>query len=259
MDIRSHNSRAWDGWVEKHSEYTLPVGHERIAAARRGEWYIRLTPTKPVPHNWMPNLAGKDILCLASGGGQQGPVLAAAGAVVTVLDNSPRQLGQDRYVAAREGLSLRTVEGDMRELSMFSDESVDYIVHPVSNTFVPDVRPVWTEAYRVLRPGGVMVAGFGNPAAYLFDYSEVERTGRLEVKFVLPYSDIDVLSPEQKARFEAEAIPYEFSHTLEELIGGQIDAGFALVGFYEDYEKDTDPNPLKQFMPLYMATCSRKG
>jgi ubiquinone/menaquinone biosynthesis C-methylase UbiE len=259
MDIRSHNRRAWDGWVDKHSEYTIPVGHEQITAARRGDWYIRLTPTKPVPHKWMPNLAGAHVLCLASGGGQQGPVLAAAGAIVTVLDNSPRQLEQDRYVAEREGLSVRTVEGDMRDLSMFSDVSFDYVVHPVSNTFVPDVRPVWSESYRVLRKGGVLVAGFGNPAAYLFDYGETERTGKLEVKFVLPYSDVDVLSREQKARYEAEAIPYEFSHTLEQLIGGQLDAGFALIGFYEDYERETDANPLKKYMPLYIATCSRKG
>ena len=92
-------------------------------------------------------------MCLASGGGQQGPILAAAGADVTVFDNSPRQLEQDRYVADRDGLHLQTVEGDMRDLSCFPDESFDLIVHPVSNVFVPDVKPVWREAYRVLKPG----------------------------------------------------------------------------------------------------------
>jgi 2-polyprenyl-3-methyl-5-hydroxy-6-metoxy-1,4-benzoquinol methylase len=70
------------------------------------------------------------VLCLASGGGQQGPILAAAGARVTVFDNSPQQLAQDRFVARREGLTLETVEGDMRDLSVFADVSFDLIVHP---------------------------------------------------------------------------------------------------------------------------------
>lgn len=258
MDIREHNRRAWDRQVEKSGQYTIPVGSETIAAARCGEWIIYLTPTKPVPRDWLPGLAGKKMLCLASGGGQQGPILSAAGALVTVLDNSPKQLEQDRIVAGREGLSIVTVEGDMRDLSTFRDGSFDYIVHPVSNTFIPDVRPVWREAFRVLRSGGILIAGFSNPAVYLFDYTEVERTGKLVVRFVLPYSDIDNLSAEEKARYEAERIAFEFSHTLEDQIGGQLEAGFVLTGFYEDYEKETDNNPLREFMPTYIVTRAVK-
>ncbi len=104
-----------------------------------------------------------DILCLASGGGQQAPILAAAGANVTVFDNSPAQLRQDALVAQREGLPLRTVQGDMRDLSAFGDDSFDLIFHPVSNIFVPEVRPVWRECYRVVRPGGVLLMGTLNP------------------------------------------------------------------------------------------------
>src|SRR5690606_18814003 len=136
-------------------------------AARKGEWSIVLTPTVPVPHAWFPPLAGAAVLCLASGGGQQGPILAAAGARVTVFDNSPQQLAQDRYVARRDNLDLTTVEGDMRDLSAFASDTFDLIVHPVSNVFVPDVRPVWREAFRVLRPGGAMLAGFCNPVLYI--------------------------------------------------------------------------------------------
>ena len=78
-----------------------------------------LTNTKPVPRPWFSDLEGIDVLCLASGGGQQAPIFAAAGANVTVLDNSPRQLAQDRFVAERDSLDLKTVEGDMADLSMF--------------------------------------------------------------------------------------------------------------------------------------------
>lgn len=55
--------------------------------------------TKSIPKNWFPTLEGLKILCLASGGGQQGPILAAAGADVTVVDISQKQLEQDIYVA----------------------------------------------------------------------------------------------------------------------------------------------------------------
>ena len=109
---------AWDKAVERASQWTHAGRRPRRSPRHaRGEWSIVLTPTVPVPRAWFPPLAGADVLCLASGGGQQGPILAAAGAHVTVFDNSPQQLAQDRYVARREGLDLATVEGDMRDLS----------------------------------------------------------------------------------------------------------------------------------------------
>jgi ubiquinone/menaquinone biosynthesis C-methylase UbiE len=152
MDVRSYNREAWNREVEKGNKWTIPVSSEAISAARKGQWEIVLTPTKPVPREWFPYLTNLDLLCLASGGGQQGPILAAAGARVTVLDNSPKQLDQDRKVSERENFDIETIEGDMADLSIFKDESFDLIIHPVSNIFVENIRPVWSEAYRVLRP-----------------------------------------------------------------------------------------------------------
>src|SRR5262249_2109595 len=117
MDILSYNRHAWDRKVAEGDRWTIPVGPEVIAAARRGAWQVVLTPTRPVPREWFPALASLEVLCLASGGGQQSPVLAAAGASVTVLDNSPMQLAQDRLVADRDGLTIQTVQGDMADLS----------------------------------------------------------------------------------------------------------------------------------------------
>jgi ubiquinone/menaquinone biosynthesis C-methylase UbiE len=258
MDIREHNRLAWDKQVEKGNPWTVPVSPEEIAAARQGQWRILLTPTRPLPHDWLGDLTGKQVLCLASGGGQQGPVLAAAGARVTVLDNSPKQLEQDRRVAQREGLALETVEGDMADLNMFADQRFDIIVHPVSNVFAPDVMPVWREAFRVLRRGGILVAGFDNPVVHVFDEKLVEQTGRLEVKYALPYSSVEHLSPEEIQRYREEGIPFEFSHTLEDQIGGQIAAGFVIAGFFEDNDEESDPNPLKKYMPAFIATRAVK-
>ncbi len=235
MDVRSHNRAAWDKAVEEKSPWSIPVTPEVTAAARLGEWHIILTPTIPVPRAWFPvDLHGVDVLCLASGGGQQGPVLAAAGATVTVFDNSPRQLAQDRYVAGRDGLAIRTVEGDMRDLSVFADASFDLIVHPVSNLFVPEVRPVWQEASRVLRPGGSILAGFLNPVTYIFDIRKADEEGVLEVKYAIPFSDLTSTSDEERQRLIDEGSPMEFGHSLDDQIGGQIDAGLVIAGFYED-------------------------
>ena len=57
-------------------------------------------------------------------------------------------------MAEREALTLQTVEGDAADLYMFADESFDLVFNPCSTVFMPDVRAVWMEAYRVLRHGG---------------------------------------------------------------------------------------------------------
>jgi SAM-dependent methyltransferase len=253
-DILNYNRKTWDAAVEYGSVWTIPVSESVIAAVRRGAWDIVLTPTRVVPHTWFPPLAGCRLLCLASGGGQQGPVLAAAGATVTVFDNSPKQLARDAQVAAREGISLTTVQGDMADLGAFADDTFDLIVHPCSNLFVPDLRPVWRDAWRVLRPGGYLLAGFANPDKYIFDQFKADE-GVLEVRHVLPYSDVKSLTASERQQLVEDEQPLEWSHTLEDQIGGQIEAGFAIVGFYEDRWPG---NAIDEYMATYFATRAKK-
>lgn len=256
-DIRAYNREAWNRAVSQGNIWTLPVSPEAIAQARQGEWRILLTETKATPRHWFPaDLTGVDVLCLASGGGQQGPILAAAGANVTVFDNSPAQLAQDRLVAEREGLAIVTIEGDMRDLSALADASFDLIFHPVSNVFIPDVLPVWREAYRVLRPGGILLAGFMNPLIYLFDRTLAEEQNMLQVRYSLPYSDLTSLSEEDRLRLNGPDAPYEFGHSLTDQIGGQLAAGFVLTDFYEDIQPH---DVIAQFAPSYVATRAVKG
>ena len=220
-----------------------------MAAARKGRWEVVLTPQRPVPREWFGEIGGARLLCLASGGGQQGPVLAAAGARVTVFDNSPAQLGQDRTVAERDGLSIDTVEGDMCDLSAFDDGAFDLIFHPCSNLFSQEIRPMWREAHRVLRPGGTLLAGFANPMLFCFD-EELEAQGVLQVRHAVPYSS---LTAEGVA---TAGEPLIFGHSLEDQIGGQLEAGFILTGLYEDRHLDTDVSA--RYFPGFVATRAIK-
>ncbi|MDR9857210.1 class I SAM-dependent methyltransferase [Paenibacillus sp. VCA1] len=230
MKSVDHNKKIWEEKVQQQNRWTIPVTSEDIQKARAGDWSIVVTSVKPVPKTWFPDLQGKKVLCLASGGGQQGPILAAAGAEVTVLDFSESQLMQDAFVAERDELPIRTVLGSMTDLSMFVSDQFDVIVHPVSNLYVPDIQPVWQEAFRVLKPGGIFISGFMNPVFYLFDW-DLQDKGILQVKHSIPYSELDYSSEEEIAK---NGIALEYGHTLEQQLQGQIDAGFVIVGFYED-------------------------
>lgn len=256
MDITQHNSFAWDKKVEEGSRYTQSVSCETIEKSKSGEWEICVTTEKSVPRNWFPeSIVGLKILCLASGGGQQGPVLAAAGADVTVLDISRKQLEQDEKVAKRDGLTLKTVQGDMSNLSDFENESFDVVVHPVSNLFVKDVRPVWNEISRVLKMNGTLIAGFTNPLVWIFDDHQ-ERKDILDVKHSIPSSTLDRLPEDEIQDFIKSNQTIEYAHTLEDQIQGQLDAGLVLTGFYEDDFGGT--RILDKYIKSFIATRAVK-
>lgn len=256
MDPLEFNRQAWDRQVEAGDRWTVPVGAEEIARARQGIWSVVLTPQRAVPRGWFPaELAGTSILCLASGGGQQGPILAAAGAAVTVFDASPKQLAQDRMVAEREGLSLQTVEGDMADLSFCSDEQFDLIFHPCSNCFATNILPVWREAYRVLKPGGTMLTGFCNPVRFIFDERSQDERQELVVRHTIPYADLTSLSPAELQRV-TNSRPLEFGHTLEDQIGGQLQAGFVLIDLFEDRFDESDL--ISRYLNTFIATRAQK-
>lgn len=258
-DHLQHNRRAWDRQSAAGSRWCQPVADEVIGKARQGEWEVILTPNRPVPREWFGDLAGRTVLCLAAGGGQQAPVLAAAGAKVMSLDLSDEQLYKDHVLAERHELLLDTVQGDMADLSAFADESFDLVFHPVSNVFVPDLEPVWNECARVLRPGGDLLSGFMNPCFYLFDADELDRGEPPVARYRLPYADNDRRGPDgplPPCPSGDEA--WEYSHSLETQIGGQLRAGFVLIDLYEDWWSD-EATRLNRYMPTSLATRARKA
>jgi hypothetical protein len=109
-----------------------------------------------------------------------------------------------------------------------------------------------------MRKGGVLLAGFNNPVVHLIDYDHFAKSGHIEVRYALPYSDLESLSAEERKHREREGIPLEFGHTLEDQIGGQIRAGFVITGLHEDPDRDNSDCPLKTFTATYIATRALK-
>lgn len=232
MDIIKHNSVAWDKVSGTNLEqWSKPVSSEVIASARNGISQILLTNSKFVPQEWYMPIKDKKVLCLACGGGQQAPIFSAMGADVTITDISENQLNGDRLVMQREHLDMKIINCDMCDLSIFEDETFDMIFHPISNCFIPNPKLVWQECHRVLKKGGILLSGFINPVLYIF---ESDDYGILTVSNKIPYSDIEQLPKNVLDKRIANHDTLEYGHTLETLIGGQTDVGFAIIGFYED-------------------------
>lgn len=250
MDIVNHNKSAWNSYVDKKDRWTIPVSAQELENAKNGNWNIVLTPKKPVPHNWFPDLNGLKILGLASGGGQQGPILATLGADVTIFDNSEKQLQQDRTLSDKFNLDIKTVQGDMKNLSVFADNSFDLIFNPCSILFVDNVLLVWTECFRVLKPNGILMTGLINPISFQLD----EKS--LKLIYKQPFSDLHSLTTEKLQELKMNNEALVFGHSLTDQISGQLDAGFSLTNMYED--NWGGESKIDEFFPSFLATRAVK-
>ncbi len=220
------NSKTIDNWVEHGWEWGVPIVHEDYIKATKGEWKMFLTPTKPVPKDWFCKLKGAKVLGLASGGAQQMPIFAAEGAICTVLDYSQKQIDSEIAMAQKEGYEINAIRADMTQKLPFEDESFDLIFHPVSNCYIEDVQHVWNECYRVLKKGGTLLSGLDNGINFVFDDEEVN------FKYKLPFNPLkdEVLYKDSIENNWG----MQFSHNIDEQIGGQLKAGFMLNDVFSD-------------------------
>ena len=248
MDYQDINAKTIDSWIEGGWEWGRPISHEVYEKALHGEWDVLLTPVKPVPHEWFGELKGRKLLGLASGGGQQMPVFAALGAECTVLDYSEKQLENEKLVADREGYPIRIIRADMTKPLPFEDEEFDIIFHPVSNCYVEEVRPIWRECFRILKKGGYLISGTSHYMDYIVDSEEKMIVNSL------PFNPLK--NPEQMKQLQDGNAGVQFSHSLEEQIGGQLEAGFRLVNLYED--TNNIGRLYEMGIPSYLAMRSRK-
>lgn len=254
MNTDELNSAAWDEEVRRGSWWSREVSMEETERARQGILELPFLPDRALPAKWL-EMTGNKVLLLGSGGGQQGPLLSAYGKDVTVMDISAEQLKKDEDAARRDSLDLKTVRASMSDPFPFSSGEFDTCINPVSVNFIKDPLPMYAEVRRVLKSGGTFMTAFANPALYMFDVKGLER-GKMKIKYTLPYDADTSLSEKEKLKKIRCMDTFEYSHTLERLIGGLTDQGFIILGF------DSAPSgfePIDSFLrECYLAVLARK-
>lgn len=199
------------------------------------------------PDGLLGNVTGKDVLCLAGGGGQQSAAFAMLGAMVTAFDLSESQLTRDRLAAEHYGLSVATVQGDMRDLSGLEAAAYDIVFQPHSLGFVPDARVVFTQVARVLRPGGIYFFAIANP--FYAGLSESDWNGE-GYSLKLPYvdgaeivtQDWDWVYPSDSRSEDRPQPCREYRQTLSKLLNGLVELGFSLVRLSDTMDLNADIN-----------------
>jgi SAM-dependent methyltransferase len=254
--VLAHNARAWDRLAAGGAALARPAADEAFGDPRG--WLGGGGPEGRRP--WLPpSLVGLEVLCLAAGGGKHGPLYAAAGARVTVLDLSAAMLELDRQVARERGIDLELVQGSIDHLDMFEPARFDLVVHPVSTCYVPEVEPVFQSVARVTRPGGLYVSQHKSPAS-LQAALEPNAAGRYELRHEVGRPE--PLPPEPPGRLR-EAGTQEFVHSLTALLGGICRAGFAIEDVHEPEHAEPGA-PLASFahraayLPPYLRILARR-
>lgn len=221
------------------------------------------------PGSLLHNIAGKSVLCLASGGGQQTVVFGLADAKVTVLDISQGQLDADILAAKHYGYRLEAVKGDMRDLSMFPEGMFDLVYQPISACFISSLPPLYEQAYRVLNAGGIYKVAHCNPATYAVSFAGGNcGWDGVGYRIAEAYGGGPILLDSNGRENLKEGEPTgEYVHLLPEIFGGLVEAGFQILNVYEDprhfagNEQDLEPGSYEHnlaFVSQYFGIVSTK-
>lgn len=223
---QAHNRRAWDNRVKSNDRFTRPAADEDF-----------IDPLKTVDAvGWLGgNIRDRRLLCLAAGGGRQGPLYAAAGAQVTVVDISPEMLQLDREVAGERKLNLQTVQTSMDDLTMFGAGEFDIVIHPVSTCYIPDIGAAYQQVARVTRSGGIYVSQHKQPVSLQADL-DASASG---YELVEPYYRQGPLPQTSRSRLREQGT-LEFLHRWEQMLGGLCRAGFVIEDLIEPFHADRD-------------------
>ena len=238
-ELTKYNMARWKALVEADALFTRPaLTLDPISARDRLD-----------PEGRLGDVAAKDVLCLACGGGQQSIAFALLKANVTVLDLSEAQLNRDREAAAHFDVDIKILQGDMRDLSHFEEAGFDIVYHSYSLGFVPNVRVVFQQVARVLRPGGVYHFMCANP--FFMGMQEKDWNGdgyTIKHPYVngaeITYEDQEWVYNRSKSGAAIPA-PREFRHTLSALISGLVEQGFIIqhVSDYSSFNPDPNAEP----------------
>lgn len=237
-ELARYNQVRWEALAEANVEFTQPMLDLSLKSAK-SLWD---------PHELIPDVVEKEVLCLAASGGQQAVLFGLLGAEVTVFDLAPTQLERDKIAAEHYGYALKTVVGDMRDLSTFEDKQFALVYQAYSINFVDDTAPVFAEVARVLQPGGRYHLQFANPftqsvddeawdgETYLLQHPYIDG---FEVTRYYPQWDIE----DDKGGWIKVDSPKEYRHALGTVINGLIRNGFHILHFEEAVSTVEEPEP----------------
>lgn len=248
LDYREVNRDAWDAAARAGTESSRPFGQREFANAQR----------ILDPQGWLPWPRLSSVLCLASGGGQQGPLFASLGLTVTVVDISPRQLALDARVARRHGFKIECVEADMCDLALLGQRRFDLVYQPVSVLYVPDVRSVYRGVAALLPSGGLYHVQHWNPVQMQIPHQEGWDG-----------SAYGVTTPQRPRRPTlwdpdgASDIGLCYIHPLSELVGGLCESGFVVARFGEWSARGSAREPgthahLARYVPTVLVMLARR-
>ena len=255
-DLAKYNKARWEELAQANVEFSRPFLELDADSARR----------VVDAEGLLGDVAGKDVLALAGGGGQQSAAFGLLGARTTVFDLSETQLARDRLAAKHHDLDMTIVQGDMRDLSCFDDDAFDIVWQAFSMNFVPDTRPVLAEVRRVIRAGGLYRLQYYNP--YLAAVDEDAWDGQAyplkaayvdgqDISEIFPHWDVD----SGDGVLKKIKSPREFRHALSTVINGLVGHGFVILGLWEERTQDPDAQPgtwehFKHFAPPYLTIWS---
>jgi SAM-dependent methyltransferase len=230
-DVAVANQRLWEEEAKKGCGYTIPWLDLDVDLLRRyasGELASLPEPLDCLsPPSVFSNVEGKDVLCLASGGGQQSAVFGLLGARVTIVDLAEGQLRGDRRAAEHYGYSVTARHADMRDLSCIADASFDLVYQAPSLSYVPHLCEVYGEVSRVLRDGGRYRVQYHQPATHRMAWDgEAYRVTEPYVERVQRRDDGGI----------------EFRHYMDDIFGGLVDAGLSIRQVV-DQGRHREPDP----------------
>ncbi|MBN2015462.1 class I SAM-dependent methyltransferase [Candidatus Dojkabacteria bacterium] len=257
-EVYKYNLKRWESLAAANALFTKPV---KDLTKKQSREYID-------PENILGKIEGKQVLCLAGGGGQQSIAFALLGADVTVFDISPAQLDKDLNTSRKYNVELSIQQGDMRDLSCFGKKKFDIIYQPFSLNFVPDCSLVFREVSRITKSRGIYTFMCSNP--FFTGITEKNWNGKgivLNSEYKegekVSYSDQDwVFTKSTKSKDKINP-PVEYRQTLSKLINSLYENAFTLFHLTEYISETKNPKKgsweyLTKIAPPWLTFWTRR-
>lgn len=235
-NVARYNIKRWNALAKAGAIFSLPIENLRESTARD---FVD-------PFHKLGELKKKRVLCLGGGGGRQSIAFSFLGAEVTVLDISDAQLKLDADRAKQMGMEVKTIRGDMREMSFFDDDYFDIVDQPYSINFIPGIEPVLREVSRILCTKGIYQLMCSNSFYAGIQASDWDgHCYPLKKQYLngaeIGYKDEDWVFRGKKSPLKINPAK-EYRHTLSAIINGLVEQGFTIMGLEEECLGEPDFN-----------------